>query len=82
MGCGSATACSPSCGPRGTLPSVIYELSEEQVRLLERFSPEFRERRIEAPHTGVLVVVDRFFVGTLKGVESGSYCQSGKVDEF
>lgn len=44
------------------------ELSEEQVRLLERFSPEFRERHIEAPHTGALVAVDTFFVGTLKAV--------------
>lgn len=44
------------------------ELSEEQIRLLERFSPEFRERHIEAPHTGSLVAVDTFFVGVLKGV--------------
>ena len=44
------------------------ELSDEQIRLLERFSPEFRERHIEAPHTGSLVAVDTFFVGTLKGV--------------
>ena len=43
-------------------------LSEEQIRLLERFSPEFRERHIEAPHSGALVAVDTFFVGTLKGV--------------
>ncbi len=43
-------------------------LSEEQIRLLERFSPEFRERHIEAPHTDALVAVDTFFVGTLKGV--------------
>jgi len=43
-------------------------LSEEQMRLLERFSPEFRERHIEAPHTGSLVAVDTFFVGALKGV--------------
>ena len=43
-------------------------LSEEQIRLLERFSPEFRERHIEAPHTGALVAVDTFFVGVLKGV--------------
>lgn len=43
-------------------------LSDEQMRLLERFSPEFRERHIEAPHTGALVAVDTFFVGTLKGV--------------
>ena len=45
-----------------------FELTEEQTRLLERFSPEFRERHIEAPHTGSLVAVDTFFVGTLKGV--------------
>ena len=43
-------------------------LSEEQIKLLERFSPEFRERHIEAPHTGALVAVDTFFVGVLKGV--------------
>ena len=44
------------------------ELSDEQIRLLERFSPEFRERHIEAPYTGSLVAVDTFFVGTLKGL--------------
>jgi transposase InsO family protein len=43
-------------------------LSEEQIRLLERFSPEFRERHIETRHTGDLVAVDTFFVGSLKGV--------------
>ena len=41
---------------------------EDQIRLLERFSPEFRERHIEAPFTGALVAVDTFFVGALKGV--------------
>jgi len=44
------------------------DLSDDQVRLLERFSPEFRERHIEVHHTGELVAVDTFFVGTLKGV--------------
>ena len=44
------------------------ELSQEQIRALERFSPEFRERHIEAPHTGALVAVDTFMVGHLKGV--------------
>jgi transposase InsO family protein len=44
------------------------ELSDEQTRLLERFSPEFRERHIEAQHTGALVAVDTFFIGVLKGV--------------
>jgi transposase InsO family protein/transposase-like protein len=44
------------------------KLSEDQVRMLERFSPEFRERHIQTRHTGDLVAVDTFFVGTLKGV--------------
>ena len=43
-------------------------LSSEQVRLLERFNPEFRDRHIEANHTGSLVAVDTFMVGALKGV--------------
>ncbi|MCV3768670.1 IS481 family transposase [Rhizobium sp. TRM95796] len=43
-------------------------LTDEQVKLLEQFSPEFRERHIEAEHTGSLVAVDTFFVGTLKGI--------------
>ena len=43
-------------------------LTEEQTQALERFSPEFPERHIEAPHTVALVAVDAFFVGTLKGV--------------
>ncbi len=44
------------------------KLTDEQVRLLERFSPEFRERHIETRHTGDLVAVDTFMVGTLKGI--------------
>ena len=44
------------------------ELNDDQIRLLERFSPEFRERQIEVHYTGELVAVDTFFVGTLKGV--------------
>lgn len=44
------------------------ELSEDQIRLLERFSPEFRERHIETTFTGELVAVDTFMVGSLKGV--------------
>lgn len=43
-------------------------LSNDQIKLLERFSPEFRERHIEAPHTDAVVAVDTFFVGHLKGV--------------
>jgi transposase InsO family protein len=44
------------------------ELDEEKVLLLERFSPEFRERHIVTRWTGDLVAVDTFHVGTLKGV--------------
>ena len=51
-----------------TVAEQQMQLTEEQVRLLERFSPEFRERHIETGHTGDLVAVDTFFVGTLKGV--------------
>ena len=43
------------------------ELSERQARLLERFSPEFRERHIIIKHTGELMAVDTFYVGQLKG---------------
>jgi len=43
------------------------KLTGEQIRLMERFSPEFRERHIETSHTGDLVAVDTFYVGALKG---------------
>lgn len=45
-----------------------FDLSDEQVRALERFSPEFRDRHIETRHTGDLVAVDTFMVGSIKGV--------------
>ena len=45
-----------------------FELTDSQIRVLERFSPEFRERHIETKHTGDLVSVDTFMVGSLKGV--------------
>ncbi len=46
------------------------ELSDEQIRLLERYSPEFRERHIKTRYTGDLVAVDTFYAGHLKGVGS------------
>lgn len=51
-----------------TVREQTLQLSDTQIRLLERFSPEFRERHIETKHTGDLVAVDTFFVGNLKGV--------------
>jgi transposase InsO family protein len=44
------------------------QLSVDQIKLLERFSPEFRERHIVVNFPGELVAVDTFFVGTLKGI--------------
>lgn len=44
------------------------ELSHEQIKLLERFDPEYRERHIEANYSGQLVSMDTFMVGSLKGV--------------
>ena len=41
-------------------------LFDGQVRLLDLFSPEFRGQAIEANHTGDLVDVDTFLVGSLK----------------
>lgn len=43
-------------------------LTEDQIRLLERFDPEFKERHIETTCTGELVSIDTFMVGSLKGV--------------
>jgi transposase InsO family protein len=44
------------------------QLSDEQVEALGRFSPEFRERHIEAHYSGDLLAVDTFVVSHLKGV--------------
>jgi len=56
------------------------KLTDEQIRLLERFSPEFRERHIETRWTGDLVACDTFFVGTLKGI--GKIYLQTVVDTF
>jgi len=44
------------------------ELSENHIKLLEKFDPEFRERHIKADFTGELVAIDTFMVGNLKGI--------------
>lgn len=53
----------------------VVQLNEEQVAALEGFSPEFRERHIEAHLSGDLVAVDAFFVGQLKAIGK-AYLQS------
>jgi transposase InsO family protein len=44
------------------------ELTEEQIKLLEKANPCFRERRVESPYPGYLLSQDTFLVGTLKGI--------------
>jgi Integrase core domain len=53
---------------RGRRRQRMLDLNGEQARLLERFSPEFRERHIEVKAAGELLSVDTFFVGSLKRV--------------
>lgn len=44
------------------------DLTEEQIRLLEKANPCFRERHVESPYPGYLLCQDTFMVGTLKGI--------------
>lgn len=44
------------------------ELTEEQVRLIEKANPCFRERKVESRYPGHLLCQDTFTVGTLKGI--------------
>jgi len=44
------------------------DLTEEQIRLLEKINPCFRERHVESPYPGYLLSQDTFMVGTIKGV--------------
>jgi len=48
--------------------NTCTQLTEKHIALLEKFSPEFRERHIKADYTGELVAMDTFMVGTLKGI--------------
>lgn len=43
-------------------------LTDEQIALLERVSPEFRSRHVESSRPGELLNQDTFYWGTLKGV--------------
>jgi transposase InsO family protein len=45
-----------------------FELTEEQIRLLEKANPCIRERHVESRYPGQLLCQDTFYVGRLKGV--------------
>jgi hypothetical protein len=44
------------------------ELTEEQIRLIEKMNPCFKERKVESPYPGYLLCQDTFEVGHLKGI--------------
>jgi transposase InsO family protein len=44
------------------------ELTEQQIRLLEKANPEFAERHVQSDYPGQLLCQDTFYVGHLKGV--------------
>ena len=44
------------------------ELTEEQIKLIEKANPCFKERHVESPYPGYLLSQDTFMVGTIKGV--------------
>jgi len=44
------------------------DLTEEQIKLLEKANPCFRERHVESLYPGYLLCQDTFMVGTIKGI--------------
>jgi len=44
------------------------ELSAEQIKLIEKANPVFKERHVESSRPGELLCQDNFYVGQLKGV--------------
>ena len=44
------------------------ELTEAQIRLIEKANPSFRERHVESNYPGQLISQDTFYVGRIKGV--------------
>lgn len=53
---------------RASRENTTFVLTDDQVRLLERHSPEFRCRHVESSAPGELLNQDTFYWGTLKGV--------------
>lgn len=56
------------------------KLSAEQIRLIEKANPCYRERHIESSRPGELLAQDTFYVGTFKGV--GKVYMNAVVDTF
>lgn len=45
-----------------------FKLTEEQIRLIEKANPCFKERHVESHYPGQLLCQDTFYVGRLKGI--------------
>ena len=45
-----------------------FELTEQQIRLIEKANPCYKERHVESNYPGQLLCQDTFYVGRLKGV--------------
>lgn len=45
-----------------------FQLTEQQIRLIEKANPEFKERHVESAYPGQVLCQDTFYVGRLKGV--------------
>jgi len=56
------------------------ELTAEQIRLIEKANPSFRERKVESLYPGYLLSQDTFLVGTLKGI--GRIYMQAVVDTY
>ena len=55
-------------------------LTAEQVQLIEKMNPCFKERHVESGKPGELLCQDIFFVGTLKGI--GKLYMQAVIDTF
>ena len=45
-----------------------FELTEQQIRLMEKANPCFKERHVESDYPGQLLCQDTFYVSRLKGI--------------
>jgi transposase InsO family protein len=62
------------------LASEPIELTPEQIRLIEKANPCFRERHVESSRPGELLAQDTFYVGSFKGI--GKVYMQAVVDTF
>lgn len=56
------------------------DLSQEQIRFLEKHNPQFRERHVASSRPGELLCQDTYYVGQFKGV--GKVYLHAVVDSF